>query len=201
MTSTQSSPAKPTSQPTTIRQGSNIAFGVLGMLLGLALMIGGAASVSRDTLVPLGILLAAFSYLVMFRPFLAVTSEGLTVSNVIRESLLPWDGIHHATSRGSLVIHDNDGHKTTVWAISSQRAVVDRSNSASGQDPRGRVRPQSADDLVAGHKSALALKEAINAETVDNPTDTPAGRVTRWLPIPCVVAAVAVAAFLYLFIA
>lgn len=176
-----------------VRQRFTVALGWAGVAVGIAMMCGAWGGHDRLNLAASGFALAVASYTTMARPFLAVEANGLRVSNVLRESLIGWDGIHHTTSRGSLVIHTNDGRKTTVWAISSQRAGM---RTRHDDDPRGRLRPASPEDLVAPTTSALALKEAINAETVDNPEDSPTNVVTRWLPVPCVLLAVALCGIL-----
>ena len=45
--------------------------------------------------------------------------------------------------------------------------------------------------LTQPPRSAGALREALDAETVDNPTDVASGRRVRWLPLPCALMALA----------
>ena len=136
-----------------------------------------------------GAAFAALAFCVMARPSLRFTTDAVIVSNVVREVTLPWEGISHTDSRGSLVIHDNDGGRTTVWAIGSQKARSDRDMQTSGAAGSWRPEPGS---LVELPTSSRALREAINAETVDNPTGTPSGKSVRFLPFPTALMVLAV---------
>lgn len=174
------------------RQRSNVIFGWIGVALGAVLMIGGVRGGSVTPMSFFGAVLAILGYLVMVQPFLQSRGESLIVHNILREVTLPWGGISHASSRGSLTLHDNDGGKTTVWAIGSQKGRV--TPAAEGSKRRatlGISRPGSSDELLAGPTSAAALREVINAETVDNP-EGPSGKSVRWLPRNCGLLALAV---------
>ena len=110
------------SHPTAIRQTFNVVIGWFGVAIGIVLVVSGLMARSPHTMAFVGFALAAASFCVMVRPSIRFGADDVVVSNVVREVTLPWPGISHATSKGSLVIHDNDGHKTTVWAIGSQKA-------------------------------------------------------------------------------
>lgn len=163
------------------RQTFNVAMGWAGVLLGVLLGVSGALASGRS-LMCFGIAAALLSFCVMVRPYIRFTADAVVVSNVLREVTLPWEGISHATSRGSLVLVDNDNHKTTVWAIGSQKA---RNVRTSDDDGLRSWRPVPG-SLTEIPTSSRALSEAINAETVDNPVDAPSGRTVRWLALPVV---------------
>lgn len=171
-----------------VRQRSSTAVGWIGVFVGLALMIAGLWG--SFGIGATGLLVAVFAYCVMVRPFIAFTQDGVVISNVIREVRLPWAGISHALSRGSLTVIDNQGKKTTSWAISAQ---MPRGGAEVGSLGAQSLRP-TPDSLVAPPKSAAALRELLNAETVDNPADVPSRRSVRWLPLPCCLLVVAVIA-------
>lgn len=173
------------------RQTFNVVVGWAGVALGVLLLTAGAFS-SGGSLIMFGVALTLLSFCVMVRPSIRFTADAVVVSNVLREVTLPWEGISHARSRGSLTIVDNDEHTTTVWAIGSQKARND--NVRAGVGSRSwRPTPGS---LVEMPTSSRALTEAINAETVDNPTDTPSGRRMRWLPAPCALVTLSVVCLL-----
>lgn len=173
------------------RQAFNVVVGWVGVVLGILLATAASFSSGRSLLM-VAVALALLSYCVMVRPSIRLTSDAVVVSNVLREVTLPWEGISHARSRGSLTIVDNDEHVTTVWAIGSQKARNDSARAAEG--PRSwRPVPGS---LVEAPTSSRALTEAINAETVDNPAETPSGRRVRWLPVPCALVALSVVCLL-----
>lgn len=171
------------------RQPFNVIMGALGIVLTIAIAVG-----TYPDSWPGGLFFAAVlgivSYLFMLRPHLRVQEDKLIVSNVVREVHLPWESISHATSRGSLTIHDIAGHKTTAWAIGAQKAKVTRD---ADQDPTDRsgFRPTSSNDLRAPATSAGALKEAINAECIDNEPGE-SQRTVRWLPVETALAVLAV---------
>lgn len=183
------------SKPTAIRQTFNVAMGWAGVVVGIVLAGGGLMARSPHTMAYVGFALAAASFCVMVRPSIRFDTDAVVVSNVLREVTLPWPGISHSTSRGSLVIHDNDGGRTTVWAIGSQKARSERDETEPGVGimPIASLRPMPG-TLTQSPRSAAAMREALDAETVDNPTDVPSGRVVRWLPVPCVLMALALAA-------
>ena len=161
------------------RQTFTVVIGWVGVVMGVAFAVASLVSDLAWKGVCLGSAVALTSFLVLTRPFVQVRSDALVVSNVVREVTLPWEGISHATSRGSLVIHDNDGGHTTVWAIGSQKATRQENGDSAASFS---VRPRTPSELVAPVKSAGALREAINAETVDNPVDVPSGKTVRWMP-------------------
>ena len=172
------------SQPSGVkatRQRFNVYIGWIGVVIGALLAVAGAFSHSGRPMLYFGAAFAALSFCVMARPSLRFTTDAVIVSNVVREVTLPWEGISHTDSRGSLVIHDNDGGRTTVWAIGSQKARSDRDMQTSGAAGSWRPEPGS---LVELPTSSRALREALNAETVDNPTGTPSGKSVRFLPLP-----------------
>lgn len=171
------------------RQTFNVYLGWMGVVIGALLIVAGIFSLSGRALVYFGAAFAALSFCVMARPSIRFTSDAVVVSNVVREVTLPWEGISHAESRGSLVIHDNDGGRTTVWAIGSQKARSNRDMHTGGAMTSWRPQPGS---LVELPTSSRALREALNAETVDNPTDTPSGKSVRFLPLPTVLMVLAV---------
>lgn len=178
--------------PTAIRQTFNVVIGWFGVAIGIVLVVSGLMARSPHTMAFVGFALAAASFCVMVRPSIRFGADDVVVSNVVREVTLPWPGISHATSKGSLVLHDNDGHKTTVWAIGSQKARGARNadDARLGILPTASLRPMPG-TLTQPPRSAGALREALDAETVDNPTDVPTDRRVRWLPLPSALMALA----------
>lgn len=168
---------QPSTAPRT-RQRFSVFLGWLGVIIGVLLAASSRLSWDHRGLLAFGFAFAVASWAVLARPFLSARADALVLSNVIREVHLPWAGISHATSRGSLIVHDNDGGKHTAWAISSQKATAQRDDS-----PTPSLRPMPG-TLREPQTSSRALAEEINAETVDNPTDTPSGRTVRILPVP-----------------
>lgn len=173
------------------RQGLTVVTGWAGVFVGLVLFFTTLRSDTARFMPYLGVAIACSAYCVLVRPSISSNRHEIIVSNVLREVTLPWDGISHATSRGSLVIHDTEGHKTTVWGVGSRKARVER------QVTTNRAGAALADTtpvpLSLPADSPQAMRESINAETIDNP-DGPSGRVVRWLPLPCVLMTIAVVA-------
>lgn len=174
----------------TVRQRFNVAMGFVGVAIGALIMIGTWGGVRQLPGLFFGLAFALLAYLVLARPHLRISSDELIVSNVVREVALPWEGISHASSRGSLVVHDTDGGKTTAWGISNQKAK--RASDAGDPSVRGRSLRPGPGELVAHETSAQALREGINAETVDNPDGVPSHKRVRFLPVPTVGMALAV---------
>lgn len=176
--------------PKPVRQPFNVTIGWVGVALGALLVGSGFVSSGGRSMGFFGLALAAVSWCVMVRPSIRFGPEHVEVRNVIRDVVLPWEGISHAKSRGSLVIHDNDGGRTTVWAIGSQKAS--RRHAGEGEDgfPTRSFRPMPG-TLAQSPRSSGALAEALNAESVDNPVDVPAGREVRWAVVPAVLMALA----------
>lgn len=174
--------------PRKTRQRSTAVMGWIGTIGGVLVATALTFDTRNHAVALVSLAIAALSWCTLARPYLQVDSDALIVSNVLREVRLPWEGISHAKSRGSLQIIDNDEHKTTVWAIGSQKAGR-RFGGDGGGRPSWRPAPGELAELPT---SSRAVAEGINAETVDNPTDTPSGRSIRWLPVPCAATAAAV---------
>lgn len=166
------------------RQTFNLVVGWLGVALGFLLAVAMFTGGQGHAAAWFALAFAAASFCVMVRPFIAFTADEVVISNVVREVRLPWSGISHASSRGSLVVHDTEGGRTTVWAIGSQKARAERGTS---QQPRSwRPAPGSLAELPT---SSRALREALDAETIDNPDGVPSGRRVSWLGLPCALTA------------
>lgn len=176
--------------PKPVRQSFNVAIGWLGVAIGVLLVGGGLASSGGRSMGFFGVALAVVSWCVMVRPSIRFDVDHVEVRNVIRDVILPWEGISHAKSRGSLVIHDNDGVRTTVWAIGSQKASRRHDGEDEGGYPTVSFRPMPG-TLAQAPRSSGALAEALNAEAVDNPVDVPARREVHWALGPAVLMAVA----------
>lgn len=184
--------------PRRIRQRFTVVLGLIGIVVAVVLFIGSMTARQPGAIPYVSVALGCLSYCVLARPWLSSRADGIVVSNVVREVTLPWEGISHATSRGSLVIHDTEGGKTTVWAIGSQKAR-NQSATAGGEMEggaagiRGRSFRPDPSTFAASATSAAALREAIDAEVLDNPPG-PSGRQVRWLPVPCLLMGIALVA-------
>lgn len=176
---------------TKTRQGVTVATGWAGVVVGLILLFASLRLHSAGFMPYAGAAIACSSYCVLARPFISSGDHGIVISNVVREVSLPWEGVSHATSRGSLIVHDTEGHKVTVWAVGSRKAGGPRSTFVSRDDDDSA--DGSSPTFTLPTDSPQAMREAINAETVDNP-DGPSHRVVRWLPLPCALITIAVAA-------
>lgn len=172
-----------TSDGTATRQTFNLVIGCFGVAIGAVMIVTGLVGRNGTSLALWGVVVAAVAFCVLVRPSIRFGSNEVTISNVLREVRIPWSGISHATSRGSLTVHDVAGAKTTVWAIGSQKPRAQHGDDVGMVNPMN-WRPDPG-SLTVSSTSAQALREGIDAVAIDNPPAKSSGRTVRWLPIPC----------------
>lgn len=60
-------------------------------------------------------------WVVLVRPSVAVTKDGVELHNLVRDVEVPWDDVDLVTRRWNLKVHTISGKKFGSWAISQQR--------------------------------------------------------------------------------
>ncbi|MCU1526351.1 MAG: hypothetical protein JWP75_114 [Frondihabitans sp.] len=150
-----------------------------------------------------GIVIALVDWIVLWRPRVEVTGDGVTLLNVLRRVTIPWAALINVDTKYALTLH-TPGHKYAAWAAPAPGragAAVARRQARSGNvAPRAAVAGKAAPgDLLTTDSGAAAdmvlerweeLRES-GALTIGEADST---RVTSvWLWQPAVVA-VAIAA-------
>jgi hypothetical protein len=91
--------------------GAVVVLALTGVTVGLSHPIGSVLPL----LVVLG-LLAVVLVLVLWRPRLDLTQDGVRVVNPLRTRFVPWSSIRSVDNRFTMVLHTDDG-PIPVWAV------------------------------------------------------------------------------------
>lgn len=132
------------------------------VLWALSALAVGSAIVAGDerflSLYPAGALVAFFAWSALWRPFVRVDAEGITLQNVTHRVDVPWAALIHIDTRYALTLHTPAG-KFAAWSapapglagsMMARRRNGDRESRASGEALR-------AGDLIGTESGDAAL--------------------------------------------
>ena len=195
---------QPETQPTpqhVYRQRSPLVIAVL-FGLGAVVLLGSAALSWRDHPQPLFVSWLVWGcaalWAVFVRPSVVLTSDGVRLSNIVREVHIPWSLVSDVEARWNVKVWARD-EGWTAWAISSQ---VERPRVASSllpgmstkldqyaaRDARGAAGTAPA---KAAKVTARAVADAIEDTSAEYAAAVAAGEIqpppspavtTRWVP-------------------
>ena len=101
----------------TLRPGSAVAIGIVGGIVGLALLVPAIATSPRSwTLISAIVLGLVLLWLFVYRPCAVLHAEGIRLINPMRVVDLTWPAISEVRSRWTLELV-SDGKRYTAWGV------------------------------------------------------------------------------------
>ncbi len=161
-----------------------IVWALSALMLGTAVVAGEPRLAS---LYPAAALLAFFAWAALWRPFVRVGADGVTLRNVTHSVLVPWSALIHVDTRYALTLHSPAG-TFAAWAapapgligsLRARRRHGDREYRASGEALR-------AGDLIGTESGDAALvvrerwRRLIDADQVATGTAAEVTVHRRW---------------------
>lgn len=88
------------------------------------------------------------AWLVFFRPCLRVAEAGLTVVNILRTTVVPWDQIDEVTTRFQVIVTLGSGERVHCWGAPAARPTRPGRTNGRALAPDGRVAGSPVQALV-----------------------------------------------------
>ncbi len=184
----------------TLRPGSAVAVGVVGGIVGLALLVPAVATSERSwTLISSIVLGLVLLWLFVYRPCAVIHAEGIRLVNPMRVVDLTWPAISEVRSRWTLELF-SDGRRYTAWGV-----PADPGRPRHGRQlltiPTNRLKQKTAADAAPKKPKldaqlvAAEIEERIAADRRRRAGRTPRVAVQHWDPVAVGVLLAAVAFF------
>ncbi|MCU1583360.1 MAG: hypothetical protein QOD27_2229 [Microbacteriaceae bacterium] len=127
---------------------------VISALLAAATLVNGT-TVRLSDLAP-AVLVALLAWEALWRPFVQVDDDGVTLGNVLRTITVPWAALVHVDTKFALTLYTPGRHYAAWAAPAPGRGASNRAARAQGiSRPRAPMVGQPMVDLEAGSSSVL----------------------------------------------